>query len=86
MPYTKILKQIKQQIISAFNNEKDYIDVARILEVKRITAYGIVRRNQEYGVVVRPRGGARVIKVDEEMRNCLTEIVENNPAFTLKQV
>ena len=72
--------------MAAFNNEEDYIDVARILGVKRTTAYGIIRRHQEDGAIVRPRGGARVVKVDDEIKNCLIEIVERNAAFTLKQV
>jgi len=86
MPYNRISEETKRQIVAAYNNEEDYIDVARILGVKRTTAYGIIRRHQEHGAVVRPRGGARVIKVDDEMKNCVVEIVEEHAAFTLKQV
>ncbi len=86
MPYGRISEETKWQIVAAFNREEDYIEVARILGVKRTTAYGIVRRHQENGAIVRPRGGARLVKVDEDMKNCLVEIVEENAAFTLQQV
>ena len=86
MDYNRISEETKRRIVTAFGDEEDYIEVARILGVKRTTAYGIVRRFQEHGAIVRPRGGARVAKVDNEMRNCMLQIVEENAAFTLNQI
>ncbi len=86
MPHQRITEDTKTRIIEAFEQEEDYIDVARLLHVKRSSAYSIVRRYQENGIVVRLRGGARHIKVDDDMRDCLIDIVERNPAFTLEQI
>lgn len=86
MPYQRISEETKRQIVAAFDREEDYVEVARILGVKRTSAYGIVRRYQVDNVIVRDRGGARLVKMDDDMRNCLSGIVEENPAFTLKQL
>ena len=53
----------------------------------RDTAYSIIRHYQwENGLVVRARGGANNVKRDEEMANCVGEIVERHPEFTLAQI
>ena len=79
---------MKQTIIDAFRRDDDYVEAAKLLGVKRTTAYGIVRRWKEKGVVEQQRGGFRLqrVKVDDEMREMAVRIVEEHPAFTLKQI
>ena len=45
----------KNRLTECFQRGDDYIDLARILGIKRGTAYSIVRRCQQHGVVARPR-------------------------------
>ena len=49
----------ERRILAAFESNEDYVEVARVLGVKRTTAWIIVRRLQTDGQVLRPRGGAR---------------------------
>ena len=88
MPYQTVPTSKKQAIIDAFERQEDYVEAVRLLWVKRTTAYGIVRRWKENGVVERPRGGLRQqrVKVDDEMRNAAVNIVEQHSAYTLKQI
>ncbi len=58
MPYRKVSHEDKQRIIYAHDHDEDYFKVARILNIKRTTAWAIIRRHQLTGVVVLPRGGA----------------------------
>lgn len=88
MPYQRVTTSVKRAIVDAFDRGDDYVEAARLLGVKRTTAYGIVRRWKENGVVEQQRGGLRQqrIKVDEEMLNEVIRIVEEHSAFTLKQI
>lgn len=88
MPYQQISKVDKQRIVDAHNNDEDYVETARLLGIKRTTAWAIIRRFLQTGLVVRPRGGFRqeTNKVDDEMRNALVAIVEEHSAFTLSQI
>ena len=56
---------------------KDHLAVADTLGVNRSTARSIVAKyNREGRVNERPRGGRNnAVKVDEEMKDCLNEIV-----------
>ena len=88
MPNQRISLATKQAIVDAFSREEDYVAAARLLQVKRTTAHSIVNRWIQYGHVERPRGGFRQgrVKVDEEMKDAVVEIVGMFPAFTLKQI
>ena len=72
--------------IQTHENGQDYYDTARVLGIARTTAWGIIRRYQLHGQVVRPRGGAWRRKVDQEMINELTVLVEAHPEYTLTQL
>ena len=68
MVRAKITVNTKNRIIAAHVRGEDYVEVARILGVKRGTAYAIVARNQANGgVLPHPRGGARNVRLDAEM-------------------
>ena len=80
MPYQRVSTSVKQTIIDAFRKDDDYVEAAKLLGVKRTTAYD--------NVVQQQRGGFRLqrVKVDDEMREMAVRIVEEHPAFTLKQI
>ena len=82
MPYQKIPAGTKTTIIEAHGRDEEYIDLARQLGVKWTTAYSIIRRYQQHDAVVRPRGrkSGATLKVDEEMKEVVVDIVEQYPA------
>lgn len=87
--YQKISEMDKRRLVAAFEDDaQDYLEVARILNIKRTTAWSIIQRHIEHGVVVRPRGGHRdgAQKVDGEMTEVLVAIVAEFPAYTLTQI
>ena len=43
MPYAKISEENKQRLFDAFRRGEDYVEVARVLGIKRDTAYRIIR-------------------------------------------
>lgn len=86
MPYTKITDVDKQRIIDSYARHGNYAETARVLGIKRPTAYAIIRRYQNHGVLSKPRGGARNNKMDDEMIEATIAIVEENCEFTLQQI
>ena len=65
---------------------KDHLAVADTLGVNRSTARSIVKKyNREGRVDERQRGGRNNVKVVEEMKDWLNEIVNENCLLTLKQ-
>ena len=82
----RINREIKQRLIDAHLGGEDYQETALVLGIKRGTAYSIVQRYIVHGAVERPRGGARRLKMDEEMTNTIVQIVELHPEFTLEQI
>ena len=69
-----------------FEDEKeDYLVVTDTLGVNRSTARAIVARYIRKGRE-RPREGRNNVRVDEEMRDCLEEIINENCLFTLAQI
>ena len=86
MPRNRISNEDKQRIIDAHTNSEDYTETARLLGVNRITAWGIVRRNQLYGHTNRPRGGPRNRKVDQEMIDHMVATIEDHSEYTLGQI
>ena len=88
MPRRIISVEVKLRLIHhAHLRNEDYVEVARTLGIARSTAYSIIHRyQQENGLVVRARGVANNVKRDEEMTNCVSEIVERHPEFTLAQI
>ena len=77
----------KKSFLVAHARGEDYIEVARILGVKRGMAYSIVAQNQANGgIPPRSRGGARNIRLDAKTQLKIVDIVERHPEFTLAQV
>ena len=75
----------RERIIRAFEYEnEDYILVADTLGVNRSTARSIVARYIREGrIAERPRGGRNNVRVDNEMRDCLNDILNENCLLTL---
>lgn len=86
MPNTRISARDKECIIASYERYEDYQEVARTLGIKPGTAYAIVRRFRDTGVVARRRGGPHNIKVDEEMTQAVVQIVQEHVEYTLSQV
>ena len=76
-----------QRIIQAFRDvNEDYLTVAATIGVNRSTAKSIVARYLREGrIAEKPRGGANHVRVDDEMRNCLNDITNENCQLTLAQ-
>ena len=78
----------RERIVRAFEDEaEDYFLVAVTLGVNRSTARGIVARYITEGRIrERPRGGRNIVLVDDEMRQCLEDIINENCVLTLSQI
>ena len=87
-PRNRILLEQGQRIIQAFEDvSEDYLMVAATIRVNRSTAGSIVARYlREGSIAERPRGGANHVRVDDEMRNCLNDIINENCLLTLAQI
>ncbi|GFN84345.1 Dde superfamily endonuclease [Plakobranchus ocellatus] len=85
--YSKINTDDKRRIYESYVRGEDYVDVARLLNVKRTTAYNIVKRTeQNHGQIERPRGGHRHAKVTDAMRAVIRAVVEEHPDFTIRNI
>ena len=78
----------RERIVRAFEDEQeDYLLVADTLGVNRSTARGIVARYITEGrIQERPRGGRNNVRVDDEMRDSLEQIINENCLLTLAQI
>lgn len=88
--YQRISKADKIRLVRAFRNNEDYQLLADQLGIKRPTARKIVSRamrleNPE-AVGDTQRGGAHNVKVDDEMRNVISDIIGENSASTLSTI
>lgn len=69
------------------DEEEDYLMVAHTYGVNRFTAKGILARCIREGrTQERPRGGGNNVRVDDEMRDCLDEIISQSCLLTLSRV
>lgn len=69
------------------DEEEDYLMVAHTYGVNRLTAKGIVARCIREGrTQERPRGGRNNVRVDDEMSDCLDEIISQSCLLTLSRV
>ena len=80
----------RERIVRPFEDEAEdymYLLVADTLGVNRSTARGIVARYIREGRVrERPRCSRNNVRVDDEMRECLEEIINENCVLTLSQI
>ena len=79
----------RQRLIDAVNNGSTILAAAQILKIKRASAFRIAAEFRLHGRVESlPRGGRTEenCKADNEMRDFLTETLEENPFLTLKEM
>lgn len=85
--YQRISDDTKRLIVQAFEAEENILLVAQEQGIKPRTAYTIVRRAMRGDWPPKnPRGGARHLKVDDEVRACLAKILEVNPQATQEAI
>ena len=84
----RIRNETRHRLVQAFEDPtEDCLHVADTLGVRRSTARRIVATYiRESKVEERPRGFRNNTKVDDEMRACLNEIVNDNCLMTLNQI
>ena len=86
-PRNRISLEQRERIIRAFGDvHEDYLAIAETIGVNRWTARGIVSRYvQEGRIAERLRGGANHVRVDEAMRDCLGDIINENCLLTIAE-
>ncbi|XP_074629412.1 uncharacterized protein LOC141887005 [Acropora palmata] len=87
-PRNRILLEQRQRIIQAFEDvSEDYLTVAATIGVNQSKARSSVARYLREGrIAERPRGGTNHVRVDDDMRNCLNDIINENCLLTLAQI
>ena len=78
----------RERIVRAFEDvNEDYLIVADTLGINRSSARSIVSRYVTEGrIAERPRGGPNHVRVDNEMRDCLNENLNEHCLLTLTQL
>ena len=79
----------RERIVGAFedvNEEYMYLIVADTLRINRSTARSIVSRYVREGKIAERPQGPNHVRVDNEMRDCLNEILSENCLLTLTQL
>lgn len=84
----RISQEDRERLVRAFEEpDQDYLTVADTLGINRSTARGIVSRYiRENRTAERPRGGANNVKFNDEMRQCLEDIVNENCTLTIAAI
>ena len=79
-PRNRISLEQHERIVRAFEDvHEDYLAIAETIGVNRSTARGIVSHYVREGrIAERPRGGANHVRVDDAMRGCLDDIINEN--------
>ena len=87
-PKNRILLEQRERIIRALEDvNEDYLMVADTIGVNRSTARSIVARYIREGrKAERPQGGPNHQRVDNQIRDCLNDILNENRQLTLAQI
>ncbi|PFX25816.1 hypothetical protein AWC38_SpisGene9520 [Stylophora pistillata] len=78
----------RERIMKGFEDKvEDYLVVADTFGVNRSTVKGFMARYIKEGRIEEiPRGGRNNVRVDEEMRDCLEEVINENCLLTLARI
>ena len=83
----RIVLEQRERIVRAFEDEhEDYLAVTDTIGVNRSTAKGIVARyvrDREGRIAEGPHCGQNNVRADEEMKECLSDIVNEHCILTL---
>ena len=87
-PRNRILLERRERIIRAFKDvHEDNLIFADTIRVNKSTARSTVTRYVREGrIAERPPGGPNHVRVDNEMRDCLNDILNENCLLTLAQI
>ena len=87
-PRNRISLEQRERIVRAFEDvHEDYLAIAETIGVNRSTARGIVSRYVREGrIAERPRGGANHVRVDDAMRDCLDDNINENCLLTIAEM
>ena len=84
----RIPNEVRERLVRSYEDPtEDYLMVADTLGVNRCTARDILTRYIREGKVQeRPRGGRNNLKVDDDIKQCLNDIVVDNCMLTLIEI
>ena len=88
-PRNRISLEQREKIVRAFEDvHEDYLAIAETIGVNRSTARGIVSHYVREGRIAaeRPRGGANHVRVDDAMRDCLDDIINENCLLRIAEI
>ena len=79
--------QDRNRLINAFLEDRDWIELAVVLQIKKSTACGIIavyeRTERRQSL---PKGGAKNVKITEEMKEALILMIEQKPTISLVEI
>ncbi len=77
----RISQENRERLVRVFNDpEQDYLAVADTLGILPSTARGIIKRCLDENRIEKlPRGERNNLKVDDDMRQCIEDIINENP-------
>ena len=85
--YESINEVDRQRLVNAFQEGRDWINVAEMLGIKRQSARNIIVKFRITGMIAKQqRGGPKNRKFDQEMTNFIKTLIENKPTITLKEM
>ena len=85
--YTKISQIDRQRLITAFEQDSDWIALAEQLGIMRQSARSIIIKFRRTGrVIANQKGGKTYEKINEKLGRCILEEVEMKPTITLKEI
>ena len=85
--YKKIDNIDRERIVSAFNEGRDWREVAEALNIERQTARNIIVNFRRSGTIHRKaQGGAHHRKIDQEMLEFVLQLIEEKSTITLQEM
>ena len=85
--YNRIRNEDRARLVEAFEAGRDYLEMADALGIKHSTARSIITTFATTGRTEKlPTGGARNVKMDEEMKIRLERSLQDNPMMTLGEM
>ena len=85
MPYARICLIDRQRLVNRYNTRRDWRRLAIDLGIKRANLV-LKRYLEENRTEYRARGGARHVKVSEQMLQALHRYVAEKPTITLNEM
>jgi transposase len=85
--YAKISNETRKIIIDNYEEKKSISHISEFLKIPRPTIYSIVKTYLQTGSTQkRSRGGAMNIKITDEIKEIIFDIVDNDPSISLEKI